>query len=196
MRSLPTHPQKPLRICKSNTANSHGGAHPATAVLGHGIRADPKFFGGRRGDGGVEDGLGNRPADALYTVTLYYIYMKFTASCLHMYLTSGASPPQPYRSSAPGSRWGSSVPHTLCAHPDFRAWLRHCRELWPRLNGHMCPSVTSLLIPKCSPHSPSVITSLFQFRLTTNPFHHPLVFFTYSTVTLVLPISTVVSGVV
>jgi len=35
-------------------------------------------------------------------------------------------PPDPHRGSASGSRWGTSVPQTCCAHPDFRAWLHHC----------------------------------------------------------------------
>jgi len=34
-------------------------AHPASAVLGDGIRADPKSF---LGVGEMEDGLGNKPA--------------------------------------------------------------------------------------------------------------------------------------
>ena len=29
----------------------------------------------------------------------------------------GASPPDPHRGSAPGPRWGTSVPQTPCAHP-------------------------------------------------------------------------------
>jgi len=37
----------------------------------------------------------------------------------------GALPPDHHWGYAPGPRWGSSVPRTLCAHPDFRAWLHH-----------------------------------------------------------------------
>jgi len=43
--------------------NVLGEQHPAPAVLGHGIRADPKFFvWGRRGRGEMEDGPRNTPA--------------------------------------------------------------------------------------------------------------------------------------
>jgi len=31
-----------------------------------------------------------------------------------------------HRVSAPGPCWGTSIPQTPCAHPDFRAWLHHC----------------------------------------------------------------------
>jgi len=38
-------------ITGSTVATGRHGAHPAPAVLGHWIRADPKFFWGDRGDG-------------------------------------------------------------------------------------------------------------------------------------------------
>ena len=51
----------------------------------------------------MEDRLGNRPADAPYTFTLYYIYTKFTANCLYIsdfwrlrsQTTTGISPLDP-----------------------------------------------------------------------------------------------------
>jgi len=81
-------------------------------VLGHRIRADLKFFflGG-----------GRRRTDSKQT----WVEKHMTAAnCLCNYIwLLAASSADPHRGSAPGLRWGSSVPQTHCAHPDFRAWL-------------------------------------------------------------------------
>jgi len=44
-------------------------------------------------------------------------------------LSGGYAPPEPpTRGSAPGPRWGTSVPQTPCA-PTSKSWLRHCLDL-------------------------------------------------------------------
>jgi len=41
-------------------------------------------------------------------------------------LSGGYAPEPPTRGSAPGPRWGTSVPQDPCA-PTSKSWLRHCR---------------------------------------------------------------------
>ena len=43
-------------------------------------------------------------------------------------MASAGFAPDPQWGSIPGPSWGTTIPQTLCAHPDFRAWLHH----WPR----------------------------------------------------------------
>ena len=84
------------------------------AVLGRGIRADPKFFGEV---GEMKEGLGQQT----------YIEKHLTAAnCLYISGFWGLRPADPHRGSVPGSRFGTSIPQSPCAHPYFRAWLRHC----------------------------------------------------------------------
>ena len=67
------------------------------------------------------------------------------ANRLHI---SGFFVPDPHQSSASGPRWGTSVPQTSCAHPNFRAWLRHWTEhvaAWLCSNGKAMHTLAQLL---------------------------------------------------
>jgi len=124
-------------------------AHPAPAVLGHGIRADPKiFFGGGVGGRWRTDSATNLRRKAFYNCKLsVYIWLL------------EASPPDP-----PGfCPWTSlgdfrppdtSVPQIPCEHPDFRTWLRHSKlgfcRLLPALRAHLPSHDITQLSEECA----------------------------------------------
>ena len=95
--------------------------HLSPALLSHGIRADPEFFSGEDGDGSWRrDSATNLRRKAFDSCKpSAYIWLL------------GASLPDPTGALPLGlCPWnslgvGTSVTQTPCAHPDFRAWLRH-----------------------------------------------------------------------
>jgi len=105
-------------------------AHPAPALLGHGIRADTKLFGVGKYGGRIRQ----------QTCIEKQIFDSYKLS---VYIWLLGDPPDPHRSSAPGPRWGrgfcpptSHVP-TPTSEPGYAAgqrpindavWILRC--LW------------------------------------------------------------------
>jgi len=72
----------------------------------------------------MEDGLGKKPAkESIWQLQIVCIY-----------LASRGFAPKPPLGLRPSTPLGDFRPQTLCAHPDFRAWLHHCC---------MCPVVVA-----------------------------------------------------
>ena len=87
--------------------------------------------GAARGGGGTPPKLGSQENSWLRPRAKYTkLCMVWQPNVLNnCYELSGsyAPPEPPTRGSAPGPRWGTSVPQTACAPPTYKSWLCH----WP-----------------------------------------------------------------
>jgi len=95
-------------------------AHPAPAVLGHGIRADPRVFLGGEGDGDLATDL-----QMHHTLSLCSLLHIHQVHCI--YLASGRFASDPHWALDPAGRL--PCPRPPVPTPGFRAWLHHCPAL-------------------------------------------------------------------
>ena len=101
-------------------------AHPTSARVGREIYTNSKSFS--------EDYDGGGGSRLCMSLKVHHISsMNTSRKCVcplqivHAYLASGGFAPDPHRhrGSAPGPRWGTSIPQTLCALPTSKPWRRH-----------------------------------------------------------------------